>query len=184
MSRLAKNKNGYTLIEVLVVIAILGIMVSVSSAIFIGTLRSQNKANAVSQARQNAALVIDSFERDVRGASSITPTGSSNQITLTVASDTIVWTCAMVAGENGRITRQRVPDPPVSVTVSTRESPSAVNIVCPGPLPAAAFTVAGGGGSNQIVTLSFTVQQNVASGARADFGTNQSFRTTVGTRVY
>ncbi len=65
------TQTGFTLIEILVVTVILGLMVAVASNVFVTLLRNQNKTTILAEVRQNAALVIDTFERDVRSASKI-----------------------------------------------------------------------------------------------------------------
>jgi len=70
-------QEGFTLIEILVVTVILGLMIAVASNVFVTLLRNQNKTNVLSEVRSNAALVVDTFERDVRSASKIETVCSS-----------------------------------------------------------------------------------------------------------
>jgi len=65
-------KKGFTLIELLVVTAIIGVLAIISATVFNSILRSQNKTTIVNEIRQNGNLVIDKFERDIRGASKVT----------------------------------------------------------------------------------------------------------------
>src|SRR3990172_5764494 len=101
------SKKGFTLLELLVVTAILGILIGVASNVFLAVLRSQNKTTITNEVRQNATLLIDLFERDVRSAEDVVVTGV-NQITLNYSGDTsVVWECddTVLAGENRRFTR-------------------------------------------------------------------------------
>ncbi len=103
------NNKGYTLLEILVATAVIGVLLTVSSAIFINTVLSNNKASIVTEAKENAALIQDTLERDVRGAATAVVSGAGNvDLTLTFSSTpTVVWHCrAEAGGNNGYISRQ------------------------------------------------------------------------------
>lgn len=61
MSKLRKNKKGFTLIELIVVIAILGILVLLAAPRYLGYTRDANKATMQADAKvlSNAALVFN-----------------------------------------------------------------------------------------------------------------------------
>jgi len=187
ISRLVKAKpTGFTLIELLVVTAILGILIGVSSSVFIGILRSQNKTNATNEVRQNANLVIDLLERDVRGARSIQPTGSQNLVTLSgTPSGDIEWECreeVIMPLTNGYIRRRVLP----SVTwqdITNKDTQTGVSIDCSPPTFSFAFNVSSGT-TSQIITVRFNARQALLSPQRTDFQIELPFETTVGTRQF
>lgn len=67
-----KMKNGYTLVELLVVIVAFAVISIVASETIILTLRGTYKADAISKVRQNVDYAMSSMERQIRGAQSIT----------------------------------------------------------------------------------------------------------------
>ena len=69
-----KINKGYTLIELMVVVAIFSIIALVASETIILTLRGTTKAEAISKVRQNIDYAMGSMERQLRGAKSVTST--------------------------------------------------------------------------------------------------------------
>lgn len=176
------SQKGFTLLEILVVTAILGILIGVSTSVFLGILRSQNKTTITNEVRQNANLAIDLFERDVRSAAEVTPSGvSTNQITLELASGDVGWVCEdTVVGNNGLI--KRVVGGVDEVLTNT-DLVSGVDVDCGGSVSANAFDVSGVP-ENRIVRFSFSIEQGVDAPARNDYNIDLPFETTVGTRVF
>ncbi|MEX0616786.1 MAG: type II secretion system protein [Candidatus Woykebacteria bacterium] len=185
-----KNKvfgsQGFTILELLVVTAILGILIGIASSVFIGILRSQNKTQVTNEARQNAAIIIDLFERDIRPALSITPNGT-NGITIKHRDEYVDWKCVGSTGsDNGRFTREIQLSGNLEVLTNT-DSTSGVNIVCDNVNVAGAndvFTITGTVNQQQIVLFAFTVAQGIGAPTRNDYQINLPFETTVGTRVF
>src|SRR3989344_6673611 len=113
------KQSGFTLIEILVVTVILGILLTVSANVFITILRNQNKTALVTEIRQNASVVLDTFERDVRSASGATVTPSPDTMVLTYPDNTtVIWVCVAPNPPfaNGVITRQVGTAPTVALT--------------------------------------------------------------------
>jgi prepilin-type N-terminal cleavage/methylation domain-containing protein len=100
-----KNQQGFTLIEILVVIAIIGILTGITSDIFIQIIRGSNKANVVTEIKQNGDNILNQLERTIRNAEEITAVGSTDTGWTYVDADTpwidassivapFTWTCA------------------------------------------------------------------------------------------
>ncbi|MDQ3098434.1 MAG: type II secretion system GspH family protein [bacterium] len=100
-----KNEQGFTLIEILVVIAIVGVLTGITSDIFIQIVRGSNKANVVTEIKQNGDNVLNQLERTIRNAEEITAMGGSNTSWTTVSTSVpwidvssvvspYTWTCA------------------------------------------------------------------------------------------
>lgn len=89
-----KNKDGFTLVEILVVIAIISIIGVVMVAIFTNTLRGSNKSQILAAVKQNGQAVLESMDKTVRGADyviCVTPSGTT-----------------LVVVKNGNYTRYRM----------------------------------------------------------------------------
>lgn len=77
-------EKGFTLAEILVVIAIVAIVGTILVLIFTNTLRGSNKSQILSAMKQNGQAVLDSMGRIIRSADNVVcPTsGSSNTIVI------------------------------------------------------------------------------------------------------
>lgn len=65
------SKNGFTLAEILVVIAIVAIAGVMLVAIFTNTLRGSNKSQILASIKQNGQIVLDSMDRIIRDADNV-----------------------------------------------------------------------------------------------------------------
>ena len=182
------NKKGFTLLELLVVTAILAVLIGISTTVFISILRSQNKTNVINEVRQNATLAIDLFERDVRSASDIIPDGGSfltNKITLVeVENGTAVdWECvnAVVGIDNGYIQRT-VDGSGVDQVITNTDTKTGVSVDCGGDGATKAFVVSDS--ATPIVTMRFDALQGEKAPGRADYRVKLPFETTVGVRDF
>ena len=84
-ARLFREERGYTLVELLTVLMILGVVMGGLTTVFASATSSEADMNNRFQAQQGARLALDKLRREVHCASSATPSGSSvSSITLTV----------------------------------------------------------------------------------------------------
>ena len=81
--RLRRAEGGYSLIELVMVMAILSTVLGGLTALFLSASRSELSLNNRFQAQLNAALALSKLRTDVHCASTITPTGAASSITLT-----------------------------------------------------------------------------------------------------
>jgi prepilin-type N-terminal cleavage/methylation domain-containing protein len=72
------NQKGFTLIEIVVVIAIIGIVTGITSDVFIQIIKASNKANIVTEVKQNGDSVLNQLDRIIRNAEEITAAGGKN----------------------------------------------------------------------------------------------------------
>jgi prepilin-type N-terminal cleavage/methylation domain-containing protein len=83
--RLLRDESGYTLVELLTVLMILGVVMGGLTTVFVSATSSEADMNNRFQAQQGARLALDKLRREVHCASSATPAGSNvSSITLTV----------------------------------------------------------------------------------------------------
>jgi prepilin-type N-terminal cleavage/methylation domain-containing protein len=64
-----QNKNnGFTMIELLIVVSIMVILGVIFTNILIDALRGRNKVNAINQVKQNGQVVLDQLSNEIRNA--------------------------------------------------------------------------------------------------------------------
>jgi len=74
------NKNkGFTLVEILVVVGILGIIAVVASTIFFTTLRSSGKTKVLTKVKQNGDYALSVMERLIKDSQEVV-TNTDNKI--------------------------------------------------------------------------------------------------------
>lgn len=78
------GQAGYTLLELLMVLAILGTVTGAITTLFIQATNAEFEMNRRFQAQQSARIAIDKMRREVHCASAVTPTGVSASITVTL----------------------------------------------------------------------------------------------------
>ena len=102
MSRL-RSERGYSLVEMLVVMAIMGIVMTSLTTVFVQASNSETDMNNRFQAQLTAKLALDKMRREVHCASVATPAGTSSSVTITLpsycktGSGSITWCTRSVA---------------------------------------------------------------------------------------
>ncbi|MDO8430214.1 MAG: type II secretion system protein [bacterium] len=61
-----QKKSGFTIIELLISVSLFTIIISITSAIFINSLRTQRIITALMAANSNASLAIEQIAREIR----------------------------------------------------------------------------------------------------------------------
>jgi prepilin-type N-terminal cleavage/methylation domain-containing protein len=85
--RAAAAQDGFTLPEMLVVLAIIGVVLAGITQLFMGAMNSQKDQTNRTQAQQSARLGIDKLRREIRCASALTSSGyPASAITITLGS--------------------------------------------------------------------------------------------------
>ena len=78
-----KYKRGFTLMEILIYIAVLAIIVSAVSGFLVWAIKSNTKAMAMREVSDNARRSMEMMSYEIREAKSIyTPTSTSTQLSL------------------------------------------------------------------------------------------------------
>lgn len=78
---MAKNLSAFTLVELLIVIALLSISVGITSDILVTLVRSYNKTQVANEIEQQANFVTLKLEKEIRGAKNVTVTDSGRTLT-------------------------------------------------------------------------------------------------------
>ncbi len=107
------DQAGYTLTEMITVMAILGIVLSGLAAMFHAGVRAETRANRDFQAQQNARLALDRIRRELHCANAISATNgvavSSIAVTLPAVCQgtdtTVTYATASVATGRWKLTR-------------------------------------------------------------------------------
>ena len=86
MIRRLRSERGYTLIEMLTVLVIMGVVTGSLTAVFVQASNAEADMNNRFQAQLTARLALDKMRREVHCASVATPTGVSSSVTLTLPS--------------------------------------------------------------------------------------------------
>lgn len=86
-NRLSRDQRGYTLVELITVMAILGVVLEALATLFVAASNAQTDMGSRFQAQQSARVALDKIRREVHCASAATPASqSTSSITLTVPS--------------------------------------------------------------------------------------------------
>ena len=115
VKRLVREEHGYSLIELLTVMAILGVILGALTTVFIQASNAQTDMNRRFQAQQHARLGLEKLRREVHCASGITPASTTtNAIILTLGAScpggptTVTWCTRSVSGSTTRYALFRV----------------------------------------------------------------------------
>lgn len=86
LRRLVAEQAGYSMLELLMVLAILGTVVGALTTLFVQATNAEFEMNRRFQAQQSARVAVDKMRREIHCASGITPTGPTNSISVTLPS--------------------------------------------------------------------------------------------------
>jgi prepilin-type N-terminal cleavage/methylation domain-containing protein len=81
-----RGERGYSLVEMLIVLVIMGIVMGALTTLFVQASNAELDMNNRFQAQQNARLALDKMRREVHCGSVATPTGQSASVTITLPS--------------------------------------------------------------------------------------------------
>jgi prepilin-type N-terminal cleavage/methylation domain-containing protein len=105
--RLLREQRGYSLMELIVSMSILGAVMTSVSVLLVSATNSEVDMNRRFQAQTEARLGLDLMRREVHCAMSVTPVGASASVTLTIpatcptsgGNTSITW-CTVANGTN------------------------------------------------------------------------------------
>ena len=117
LRRVLTCERGYTLIELVQVAAILSVVLTGLTVLFVRASNAEFQMNERFQAQQSARVAVDKMRRELHCASAITPTGSAASITVTLPAQCptsggsqvdIVYDTALVSANRYRLRRAGV----------------------------------------------------------------------------
>jgi Tfp pilus assembly protein PilW len=117
LRRVLACERGYSLIELVQVAAILSVVLTGLTVLFVQATNAELQMNERFQAQQNARVAVDKMRREIHCASAVTPTGRATSITITLPSQcptsggsfaTIVYDLTMVSANRYRLSRAGV----------------------------------------------------------------------------
>jgi prepilin-type N-terminal cleavage/methylation domain-containing protein len=102
-----RAENGYSLIELLTVMAIMGVVLSGLTSIFVSGSKAELDMNKRFQAQSAGRLALDKIRRELHCASTATSTGSSVTLTMptgckTASNTTVTWCTSQVGSSTSR----------------------------------------------------------------------------------
>ena len=84
LCRRLTRQDGYSMLELLIVTAILGTILGAVTVLFVQASNAEFDMNRRFQAQQAARVAVDKMRREIHCASAITPTGVSSSISVTL----------------------------------------------------------------------------------------------------
>lgn len=188
---------GFTLVELLVVIGVLGMVTGTALLFLTSILKGSNQARIVAEVKQNGQIVLDSIDRQIRSAQEIRsigpPAGSGSAIELVLNGGNVYFACFNPVSsspvQNGWIGIANSSGGPYN-SLTNKDTVSGISIICDWDLVSPGvdtFAVFGNATDPypQIVKVNFKVKQPVNASSRVDFEVSeQLFSTTISLRKY
>jgi prepilin-type N-terminal cleavage/methylation domain-containing protein len=107
-----KNQNGFTFVELIIVMGILGILGLLLATTMSQGLRGQNKANLINQLKQNGQYALDYLEKEIREADKVFCGDPMTKNTLILQKSGRFIRYRFVSGQAGQINGKIVYDTP------------------------------------------------------------------------
>ncbi|MCL5784714.1 MAG: prepilin-type N-terminal cleavage/methylation domain-containing protein [Patescibacteria group bacterium] len=143
------KEDGFTLVEVLVAIAIVSVIGVIIVAIFASTLRGSNKAQILAVIKQNGQAVLEGLDKSIRGSDNVVcPSAAGSSDTLVIVKDGCYTRYRFVAPspspnpvQNGQIQVDYPQPNPSAPCMMNSPAPSPMDVgsfvstVCTDPMP-------------------------------------------------
>lgn len=189
-------RKAFTLIETLVAMGLLAITVGSALVFLTSVSRGSNQAAVTSEVKQNGQAVLDSLERQMRGAfvalpmlADALPQGASNGIVLTLPNNRMLYVACFPSSalNNGWIGLADMSSGVIPGLSDYNSLTNNQNLIEGVDISACNFSVVpslSGGASPAVVSAAFTINQAISAPSRVDFLANAQFQTTISLRNY
>ncbi len=183
---------GFTLIEFVVVLGVLGFLLGSIMLFLNSTLRGANQTNITQEVKQNGQAVLDSLDKQIRGATNVAGIGAGPNYTTIVLTrpndDPLYIKClSSTATQNDRIGSVSMasgsPSDSNFISVSNDDRVKGVEITnCS--FGVTSKSASQGSNIPAVVSVQFTASQGLDAPTRADFMASANFNTTISLRTY
>lgn len=95
--------NGFTMIELLVTIGILGLVMVAATNLFFISLKSKNKTESITSIKQSGNYAIQIMSMMIRNAKNLTCDDTTQIIITNPDNQTTTFSCTAAADDSGRI---------------------------------------------------------------------------------
>lgn len=169
-----KTKSGFTLLEILVVLSIMGVILAIGVGVLSTVLKGEAKTSTVAEIKQNGNLVMDVMSYFIRNATEINSSplcGSSLSLT---QRDNSVVIFSLLPTDNLNY-NNRIASNSSSLTngdIKTGVDVSSLTFTCDTAT------------SPPVVTVDFTLTQARKANATMGLGASEKFHTSVSLRTY
>jgi len=170
MNQKRQTAGGYTLIELLLYVGLVGILLSAATAFFGIATEARIKNQTISEVNEQGAFVMDYLTRSVRAATSISSPsvgGTGTQLTLVVPAANLSPTVFSVSGG----------------VLQVKEGTAAAVALTNSKVRVSSFTVTNltRSGTSALVRVSITIDR-INNAGRNEYDYSETFTTSVGIR--
>lgn len=185
-----RSNTGFTLIEFLVVAGILSLVVGSTTLFLTSVLKGANQTNITAEIKQNGQEVLDSLERQIRGARDAAGLGVSQDHLMIIrdgANPLHIKCFSKSSEQNTRIatavSKDLEPADTNFTSISNDDPRTGVSIEdCVLQVVPADFSQ--GRPAPAIVSIEFTAKQAQNAPTKAEFEAQAQFKTTISLRTY
>lgn len=179
------KKNGFTMIELLVVLAVLGIIAAIGGEILMTVIRTYNKANIIGELQQNGNYVLSQLEEEIRESGAVSQTSSHDLTVVRRDESTVTYSFIEPSGSggtcvNGRLERSL--DGGAAQVMTNTDNKGGINVIFTTPDPSA-FEVDATSIPNK-VNITLKISQACNASTRIDYQAETVLKTTVSLRTY
>ncbi|MCL4397485.1 type II secretion system GspH family protein [Patescibacteria group bacterium] len=119
-------RKGFTLIEIIVVIAVFGVLMLAGTSFLISVIRNANQVRIQNDVRQTASQIMEDIASEMRSATDVTFSSGLTQNVLTITNTTIVpsRTVVYTAYNTGKLTKTVNSGAPLDFTSDNNDTTS------------------------------------------------------------
>lgn len=192
IKHILQSQTGFTLIEMMVVVAITGVVMTMISAIFVGIFRNNVNVTITNEVRSQGNFLMETLARSIRAADTVTAdngsgSGDTNSIVITSAGISHKWFfCNNSAGGGPKALFEDSTATQFSSSASTYvDTTIACSAVSSLPVGNSHFNVVVASGTIPAkVTIYLTLKSIAPDPQHTEFLTTQNFTETVEVRNY